>query len=157
MSTRDHETAPRAAREWIPPWQRTRAENERLLSLVGNHPFIAQYEPQFLARGGEHIVYRSARYPELVLKVDADWLADSLTTFSDRVDARERELATWAHKRAERHRILAHFFGLEATLDVSVTVQSFPLSEEIVFEVCRKPLATFPLHAKTVVLEQRYS
>jgi hypothetical protein len=67
---------------WKPPWERSYAENTELLSLRAPHPFYERYKPVFLARGGEHIVYRSDGVPIQVIKVNTDWVA----TFPERSD-----------------------------------------------------------------------
>lgn len=135
---------------WRPHWERSDAENHLLFSLCGPHSFIQHHRPQFLARGGEHIVYLSEANPTHVVKVDTEWIS----SYPQRIDY-ERELLAAAQAKQSSWDTLAQHFGLAATLDTHVTVDTFPLSRGAIFEIFKGSQPKLPKEIKTLVLIQR--
>lgn len=137
---------------WKPPWERSYAENRELLSLPAPHPFYERYKPVFLARGGEHIVYRSDAVPNQVIKVNTDWVA----AFLERSDFTQA-LATAAAERQRAWDTLARHFGESATLDTQVRIETFPLTPRCTFEIFKANRHDLPSEVNTLVVSQRFA
>jgi hypothetical protein len=114
---------------WKPHWERSDSENCDLLTWRANHPFVELHKPRFLARGGEHIVYRSDANPAHVVKVDTEWIH----SFPKRLNY-EKELLAAREVKQSAWDDLALYFGHEATLGTQVTIGTFPLSSGIIFD-----------------------
>lgn len=105
-------------------------------------PVIEHYQPQYLAQGGEHIVYQIPDHPNVVAKVLADSVRTVIGTNAERglpADTLTDELresgAEYIKKESDRFSKLKDVFGKEHVLNQKKSIAKLPINEKILEEL----------------------
>lgn len=131
------ETGPGVA----PAPEATKDEKYSLLEAA-DHDMVRRYKPQFLARGGEHIVYELPDRPNVVVKVDArvmqmvqEWNAEHDLP----LDAMDPAILPYAERYLRIHRErqlrLSEYFGFNNVPRIHQTLAKVPVTRQIIAEV----------------------
>lgn len=56
-------------------------------NLPNDHELVERYQPKFLARGGDHLVYEVADHPDVVIKASTFKIKDILYENADNGEA----------------------------------------------------------------------
>ncbi len=110
--------------------------------LPTEHELVARYQPQFLARGGDHLVYEASGHPDVVIKastykikdilIDNDARGLPLDGVSDDMRASlEKEVA----EKNAQIREYRKYFGAKHTLAEHRYLMQVPVSAEVLQEI----------------------
>lgn len=116
----------------------SRAETAAKLetAIDEGHPLIARYQPSFVGKGGEHVVYDVAGSPDVVVKAEMRALAEVLSS-----EDQPRALEQVRERLAEQRRlfeVLKRHFGAEHVLPHMKTLMKVPLTEVLIEEVGKR-------------------
>lgn len=131
----------------------------KTLPLPEDSELIQKYQPRFLARGGDHLVYEVEDHPDIVLKASTYRIKDILSTNLD--EAAERELEQEVYEENERVRLLRLFFGADHTIPERRYLMKVPITMDLLEAVFendwkgRKPPEAPLDEVWTVVIVQR--
>ena len=107
-----------------------------------NHVVVLRYNPLFVGRGGENIVYEIPNHPEIVTKASTTFiksnlnfnsknkLESSILTLEQEIKA--REIIT---KDAERFSKIRNYFGVENVANQRKTLAKVPITKNILSEI----------------------
>lgn len=109
------------------------------LSKAVDNPMIKKYEPKFLAKGGEHIIYEIPGKPDIVVKVEASVMARIQKYNAEHglpLDAMDPEVLPYAQEivknSQERYRRMTEHFGREHVLGLKQALVKVPVTEKII-------------------------
>jgi hypothetical protein len=121
----------------FPEKQPTLAEEDAYELSDIDHELVLKYEPKFIAKGGEHIVYEAAGHPDVVVKVASeslrttiDWNAQHdlpMDSLPNEIDIRARE---YIKEEARRFQQLKAYFGAEHVLSQKKFLSKVPVTED---------------------------
>lgn len=110
--------------------------------LPVEHEAVIQYQPKFLARGGDHLVYEAEGHPDTVIKASTFKIKDVLMENAERglpLDNISDEMRVSLEKEIEEKnaqiRLYREYFGSEHTLSERRYVMQVPISPEIIQEI----------------------
>jgi hypothetical protein len=110
--------------------------------LPEEHEAVMRYQPRYLARGGDHLVYEAEGHPETVIKASTFKIKDVLMDNATRglpLDGISDEMRASLEKEIEEKNAQIHlyreYFGAEHTLSERRYVMSVPISPEIIQEI----------------------
>jgi hypothetical protein len=112
--------------------------------LPEDNELVSRYQPRFLNRGGEHLVYLVDGHPNLVIKASTYKIKDSVMSIIDRQgDVDDSVLESEARekyedeikKKNEEIRQLRSSFGKEHTLKERRYLMKVPVSHELLKEI----------------------
>ena len=105
-------------------------------------PILEHYQPQYLAKGGEHIVYKVPNHPEVVVKVIVETVkkifkynienklpADSLSSGLKSISQE------YIKKEANRFKQLENYFGKDHVLQQRKQLSRLPVNERILMQL----------------------
>lgn len=102
------------------------------------HELTSKYQPKFLAKGGEHIIYEIPEHPDVVVKVATeplkkiiDWNVEhdqSMNALSPEIETRARE---YIKQEIERYQQLKKYFGRDHVLGQRKFLIKLPITENI--------------------------
>jgi len=99
---------------------------------------VVKYQPVFLARGGDHLVYEAAGHPEVVIKVSTFKIKDILSDNVERglpLDGLSDEMRTSLEKEVAgkntQIRQYRKYFGIEHTLSERRYLMKVPVTKEL--------------------------
>lgn len=100
-----------------------------------DHPRIEKYRPEFIAAGGQQIVFSLPDYPDKVVKVDGRDLLSALKnrhySYNDTEEEREK-----AFSENIRFQQLAAYFGRDHVLSQKTHLLKVPVDRKLAREVC---------------------
>jgi hypothetical protein len=112
--------------------------------LPEDHELVSRYQPRFLNRGGEHLVYIVDGHPNLVIKASTYKIKDSVMSITEKQgeadninlesEAREK-YEDEIKKKNEEIRQLRSSFGKEHTLKERRYLMKVPVSYELLKEI----------------------
>jgi hypothetical protein len=110
--------------------------------LPAEHEAVIQYQPRFLARGGDHLVYEAEGHPDTVIKASTFKIKDVLMDNATRglpldsiSDDRRALLDKEIKEKNAQIRLYREYFGAEHTLSERRYVMQVPISPEIIQEI----------------------
>lgn len=102
------------------------------------HELVSKYQPKFLAKGGEHIVYEVPGHPDIVVKVSTgllkrviDWNAEHgqpIDSLPAEIEPRARE---YLKEEAARYQQLKKYFGADHVPSQKEFLVKIPVTENI--------------------------
>lgn len=102
------------------------------------HELIERYQPQFLAKGGEHIVYEIPRYPNVVIKADMamtrqiiNWNVRHDLPIDTLSEVLNRGVQEYLSAEQKRYAQLKKYFGHEHVPAQRKFVVKVPITEKI--------------------------
>jgi hypothetical protein len=111
-------------------------------TLPSSHEAVVRYNPRFLARGGDHLVYEAEGHPDTVIKASTFKIQNILTDNAERglpLDGISDEMRASLEKETEEKnaqiRLYREYFGAEHTLSERRYVMQVPVSPEIIQEI----------------------
>lgn len=106
------------------------------------HELVSKYQPKFLAKGGEHIIYDLPEHPDIVVKVRTasikkvlEWNVEHgqpLDSLPAEIEPRARE---YLKEEAERYQQLKKYFGSEHVPSQKEFLVKVPITENILREI----------------------
>jgi hypothetical protein len=106
------------------------------------HELATRYQPKFLAKGGEHIIYELPEHPDVVIKVRTESLKKvlewnvknglALNSLPTELEPRARE---YLDKESERYRQLKRYFGSDHVPNQREFLLKVPVTENILREL----------------------
>lgn len=106
------------------------------------HELVSKYQPKFLAKGGEHIIYELPEHPDVVVKVRTaslkkvlEWNTEHgqpLDSLPDEIEPRARE---YLKEEAERYQQLKKYFGSDHVPSQKEFLLKVPITENILREI----------------------
>jgi len=112
------------------------------LSKATDHPLVEKYQPRFLARGGEHIIYDVPGHPDIVAKVEAHTMYKIQKHNAERglpLGAMDPEVFSYVQEHLkngrERHRVLTEHFGREHVLGLKQDLLQVPVTGPMLAEL----------------------
>lgn len=116
--------------------------------LPTNHEAVTKYEPKFLAKGGDHLVYEVVGHPNSVIKASTFTMRDILTHNAESsapLDSLPEEMEDWVGRKsspemetaAKNAQIqeLRKSFGNEHTLAEKRFLMKVPVTEELLDQI----------------------
>ncbi|CAN5746788.1 hypothetical protein BH11PAT2_BH11PAT2_01190 [soil metagenome] len=110
--------------------------------LPTDHEAVIQYQPTFIARGGDHLVYEAKGHPDTVIKASTFKIQNILSDNVERglpLDGISDEIRTELEKEIEdknaQIRQYREYFGTEHTLSERRYLMQVPISTEIAQEI----------------------
>ena len=102
------------------------------------HELISKYQPKFLAKGGEHIVYEAPEHPNVVVKVATELvkkIIDWNVEHNQPIDSLSPEVKFYAQEdlkqELKRYKQLKKYFGREHVLLQRKFLVKVPITEKI--------------------------
>jgi len=102
------------------------------------HDLVSRYQPKFLAKGGEHIVYEVPEHPDIVVKVSTgplkkviDWNAEHgqpIDSLPAELESRARE---YLKEETARYQLLKKYFGADHVPSQKEFLVKVPITQEI--------------------------
>ena len=106
------------------------------------HEIVSKYQPKFLAKGGEHIVYEIPEHPDIVVKARTasvkrvlDWNVEHgqpLDSLPAEIEPRARE---YLKEEAGRYQQLKKYFGSDHVPSQKEFLVKVPITESILREI----------------------
>lgn len=125
---------------------RSNSETFDLLKATDNE-LVKKYQPKFLAKGGEHIIYEIPGHPDVVVKVEASVMARIQRYNAERgrpLDEMDPEVLphvqAFVKENQERYARLRRFFGPEHVLGMKQALVKIPVTGAIMDTLHREPL-----------------
>lgn len=111
-------------------------------TLPAEHEVVIKYNPRFLARGGDHLVYEAEGHPDTVIKASTFKIKDILVGNTERglpLDSLSEETRGLLEKEVTEKnaqiRMYREHFGTEHTLPERRLLMRVPISQEIIQEI----------------------
>jgi hypothetical protein len=124
-------------------------------------PIVEHYQPQYLAQGGEHIVYQIPDHPNVVVKVLADSVKRVIEVNADKgvpADTITDELrdsgGEYIKKESERFNRLKEIFGKEHVLNQKKSIVKLPINEKILAKLFNDNPPAHPEEVYGIVVVQ---
>ena len=102
------------------------------------HELILKYQPKFLAKGGEHIIYEIPEHPDIVVKAETGLLEKIIEWNAEHglpIDALPEEFKPRIHKylkqEATRHQELKKYFGADHVPSQKEFLVKIPITKSI--------------------------
>lgn len=102
------------------------------------HDLVSRYQPKFLAKGGEHIVYEVPEHPNIVVKVSTgplkkviDWNAEHgqpIDSLPAELESRARD---YLKEETARYQLLKKYFGADHVPSQKEFLVKVPITQEI--------------------------
>ncbi len=145
------------------PQQTSDEQKDNYELSVVEHELVSKYQPKFLARGGEHIIYDIPDHPNIVVKVKADlikmviwWNVEHeqpIDSLPVEIELRARE---YLKKEAGRYQQLKKYFGAEHVPSQKEFLVKVPITEDILNALYDgKPPATTNEVWSAVIVQKR--
>lgn len=99
--------------------------------LPEENKLISHYQPKFLARGGDHLVYEIAGHDDVVLKVSSHKIKDILSANQEITEEIEKKITVENNQIA----VLRNFFGNDHTIAERRFLMKVPISKELIDEI----------------------
>lgn len=100
--------------------------------------FISKYQPKFLAKGGEHLVYEVPEHPDIVVKISTEPLKKVINWSLEHgrpLDPLPAEIEALARehlkKEAARYQVLKNYFGAAHVPNQKEFLVKIPITQEI--------------------------
>lgn len=126
------------------------------------HELVTKYQPKFLAKGGEHIVYEIPGHPDIVAKVSTEILKKVISWNAEHglpIDALATEVEPHAREylkqETERYQQLKQYFGAGHVLGQKKILAKVPLTERILNDLYAGEAPSAGNEAWGVVMVQR--
>jgi hypothetical protein len=110
--------------------------------LPADHEAVEKYEPTFIARGGDHLVYEAKGHPDTVIKASTFKIKDILEENEEKglaPDALTEDTRAALEKEVfgknAQIRLFREYFGTEHTLSERRYLMQVPISPEIIEEI----------------------
>lgn len=125
---------------WVVPKESAGEEEREAHDLSGaiDHPIVQKYQPKFLARGGEHVIYDIPGHPDIVVKVETETMRKIQSNNVEKglpLGGMDPELlphvTEFMQTYKERQRMLVEHFGREHTLSVRQALMKVPVTEQL--------------------------
>jgi len=120
-------------------------EEERFTLDAVEHDLVTRYQPKFIAKGGEHIVYDIPEHQGVVVKVATEALRGILEwnmTHGLPADSLEEEVKSAVQDFLKRegvyHQQLKQYFGAEHVPGQKEALIKIPVTQDILKVVCRE-------------------
>jgi hypothetical protein len=118
------------------------------LAKAVDNDLVKKYQPKFLARGGEHIIYEIPGHPDIVVKVEAAVMAKIQNHNAEHglpLDAMDPDVLPHAQEvvraNQERYKQMKKHFGSEHILGMKQSLVKIPVTESIVNQLHSEPIA----------------
>lgn len=102
------------------------------------HDFVQKYQPKFLAKGGEHIVYETSGHPDIVVKVAVEplkkiinWNAEHDLPIGSLPKEIEPRVQEYIKQEAERYQQMKTYFGAGHVLNQKKFLVKIPITDNI--------------------------
>jgi len=130
-------STPKVDQEEVP--KETLAEQETSYEIDQvEHDLVSRYQPKYLAKGGEHIVYEVPEHPDMVIKVSTGPLKkviDWNVAHGQPIDSLPAELELGAREYLKeetvRYQLLKRYFGAEHVPSQKEFLIKVPITQEI--------------------------
>lgn len=114
-------------------------------NLPDDHELVEHYQPKFLARDGDHLVYEVANHPDIVIKVSTFNIKDILYENADNGEAldflsetQKERLQKEVDEKNRQIKILRQYFGKEHTLIEKRFLMKIPVTKVLIDEIFKK-------------------
>ncbi|HVB20177.1 MAG TPA: hypothetical protein VNF51_02780 [Candidatus Paceibacterota bacterium] len=111
-------------------------------ALPSEHELVSHYQPRFIARGGDHLVYEASEHPDVVIKASTykikDILIDNETRGLPLDDVSDEMYASLDKEIAEKNTQIQEYrkyFGAKHTLAERRYLMQVPVSTEVLREI----------------------
>lgn len=139
-------------------------ESEHYIVSDVDHKLIEQFKPQYIARGGEHIVYDIPDHPDIVAKAAKESVATLIKNNveqgnpPDYLGNDERERAErFLQEEASRFKQLRQYFGKEHTLSQKKYLLKLPVTPQILSDLFEGNPPALPTEAWGMIVIQKRS
>lgn len=102
------------------------------------HDLVSRYQPKFLAKGGEHIVYEVSGHPDVVVKVSTgplkrviDWNAEHGQPIDSLPAELESRASEYLKEETARYQLLKNYFGADHVPSQKEFLVKVPITQEI--------------------------
>ncbi len=110
--------------------------------LPDDHELIEKYQPKFINRGGDHLVYEVVDHPEIVIKASTFKIKDIISENAESggelnslSDIQRENLQKELDEKNQQIKELRQYFGKEHTLSERRYLMKVPISKQILDEI----------------------
>lgn len=111
-------------------------------NLPDDHELVEYYQPKFLARGGDHLVYEVVDHPDVVIKASTFKIKDILCENADNdepldflSETQKERLQKEADLKNQQIKNLRQYFGKEHTLIEKRCLMKVPITKVLIDEI----------------------
>lgn len=139
-----HNTWEQPSQNHLTPPQEKHEERSRYGLRPEEHPLYDQYRPEFLGKGGEHLVYTLPGHDRIVFKVHHEYISalleEALSRNTANAEFIERRLRGLAHMVQRRQNELSNFFGKEHLVRQRATPMKLPFSRGVLEDLLKEKM-----------------